>query len=639
MDRKPIEVKDFLELQYVSNPRFSPDGSKIAFLVTHIDLDTNAYLSDLWAMDAAAGKARRLTESGVVKDYFWDAGGGLVTWRKEGGSTVACRVDPESGACRDLFTVPLAVNKIRPLEGELYAITSCSTTQKDPARYHILEEAPFCSNGQGIIAGRRNGLFLYRRDTDTLTKLTDEHTDTGDFVYRAGVLLYQATPWENYLPYPYGPALYACDCASGATRQLTEVGQISSFALCFWKDDELLFSGIEDCPGKSMGQNTDFYTLSLTDGTVRRFADADMKIGYSGSGSDAKYGGGQGICLGKDGVYFLAPVMDGTCVNRLDFDGTVHRNVTEAEGFAGSVESFDLHGDSMVCAKMVADGLVELYLDGRQVTDLNGEYLRTHQISHPEPMTFFSRDGVELHGFCMKPRDYVPGRRCPAILHIHGGPKTIFGDIFHHEMQLWASHGFFVFYCNPRGSDGRGRDFADIRGRWGTVDYTDLMDFTDAVLSRYPDIDPDRVGVCGGSYGGFMTNWIIGHTHRFAAACSQRSFANMINFEYLSDIGLVNIRSEHLGSTEDNPEALWNESPLKYAPQCKTPTLFIHSDQDFRCPLPDALEMFSCLKRAGCPARLCLFHGENHELSRSGRPDNRITRLEEILSWFETHLK
>ena len=288
---------------------------------------------------------------------------------------------------------------------------------------------------------------------------------------------------------------------------------------------------------------------------------------------------------------------------------------------------------------MVRGGVAELYLDGRQVTDFNSAYLSGRAVSEPEPIVFMARDGTALHGFCMKPRGYEPGRRYPGILHIHGGPKTIFGDVFHHEMQLWASGGFFVFYCNPRGSDGRGRDFANIRGRWGTVDYTDLMDFTDAVLSRYPDIAPNRLGVCGGSYGGFMTNWIIGHTNRFAAACSQRSFANMINFEYLSDIGLTNIRSEHMGSAEEDPMALWNESPLKYAPNCNTPTLFIHSDEDYRCPLPDALAMFSCLKRAGCPARLCLFHGENHELSRSGRPDNRITRLREILSWFQTYLQ
>ena len=638
MDLAPIEIRDFLDLQYISDPRFSPDGSKIAFLLTKIDLDSNSYFGDLCILDISTRRIRQLTERGELRDYFWDRDGSLVYWRKADGVTTVYRVAPESGDSRELFVIPLLVNKIRPLEDGLYAVTSCGDARDDTSRYHILEEAPFCANGHGITAGRRRGLYIYNRITGVLSKLTDEITDAGDFVYRNGILLYQATPWKDYLPYPYSPAFFAWDRASGAVRQLTDVGQISSFALCFWRDDELLFSGIENCPGKSMGQNTDFYTLSLSSGEIRRFADVDMKIGYGGSGSDAKYGGGQGLRLGDDGVYFLAPVMDGTCVNRMDFDGTIHRNVTEEEGFAGSVESFDLHGGTMVCAKMTRCGLTELYLAGQQVTDLNGPYLRSHYVSRPEPMVFQSRDGVTLHGFCMRPRNYRPGKRYPGILHIHGGPKTVFGDIFHHEMQLWASRGFFVFYCNPRGSDGRGRDFADIRGRWGTVDYADIMDFTDVVLRQYSDIDPGRLGVCGGSYGGFMTNWIIGHTDRFAAACSQRSFSNMINFEYLSDIGLTNIRSEHLGSAEEDPEALWNESPLKYAPNCKTPTLFIHSAQDFRCPLPDALEMFSCLKRAGCPARLCLFHGENHELSRGGRPDNRLTRLREIITWFETYL-
>lgn len=627
-----------MELRYVSDPRFSPDGDRIAFIVTRIDPESNAYLGDLWIVDTAGGQTRALTDSGTVRDYFWSGDGGLVSWYKRSGATTVCRVDPGTGRRSELFTLPLEVNKLQYLENDLYALTSYTYSSPDAGRYRIIEEAPYCSNGHGITSGRRNTLYLYHADTGELTRLTDEHTDTSGFVYRSGVLLFQATPWESYLPYPYAPAFYTFSCTTGEVRQLTDVGRINSFALCFWKDDELLFSGIENCPGKSMGQNTDFYTLSLHSGEIRRFADVDMKIGYGGSGSDAKYGAGQGICLGRDGVYFLAPVMDGTCINRMAFDGTVFRNVTETEDFAGSIESFDLHGESMVCAKMARAGLVELYLNGRQITDLNGDYLRTHAVSEPERMTFQTGDGMSLHGFCMKPRGYCPGRRYPAILHIHGGPKTVFGDIFHHEMQLWASRGFFVFYCNPRGSDGRGREFADIRGRWGSVDYTDLMEFTDAVLRRYPDIDPARLGVCGGSYGGFMTNWIIGHTHRFAAACSQRSFANMVNFEYLSDIGLTNIYSEHMHSAETDPEALWNESPLKYAKGCTTPTLFIHSDQDFRCPVPDALAMFSCLKRAGCPARLCLFCGENHELSRSGRPDNRITRLEEILSWFETYL-
>lgn len=638
MDRKPVEIGDFTELKYVSDPRFSPDGRSVSFLLTQIRTDQNAYWSDLWVLDPEHGDARQVTDCGQVRDYFWD-GGALVYWIRREDATAIYRAAPETGEERELFSLPLPVRKLRALENGLYVLTSPSDTQEESRRYHILEEAPYCSNGQGIVAGRRMGLYLYRADSGELRKLTDEHTDVDGFVYRSGTLIYQATPWENYRPYLYSPAFYAYSVETDTVRQLTNVGRINSFALCFWKDGELLFSGIENCPGESMGQNSDFYTLDLKSGEIRPFADIDMKIGYGGTGSDAKYGGGQGICLGQDGVYFLAPVMDGTCINRMRFDGALERNVTEEADFAGSVESFDIHGGSIICAKMVRGGVAELYLDGRQVTDFNSAYLSGRAVSEPEPIVFTARDGTALHGFCMKPRGYEPGRRYPGILHIHGGPKTIFGDVFHHEMQLWASGGFFVFYCNPRGSDGRGRDFANIRGRWGTVDYTDLMDFTDAVLSRYPDIAPNRLGVCGGSYGGFMTNWIIGHTNRFAAACSQRSFANMINFEYLSDIGLTNIRSEHMGSAEEDPMALWNESPLKYAPNCNTPTLFIHSDEDYRCPLPDALAMFSCLKRAGCPARLCLFHGENHELSRSGRPDNRITRLREILSWFQTYLQ
>lgn len=639
MDRIPVTVEDFTEIKYLSDPRFSPDGKTIAYLVTQVRPDRSGYTCDLWVYDMASSSNRQVTTTGQVNGYFWDETHGLSFWRRspEGTDLYQC-ADGLLGE-KKMFSLPFSVNKICPLGGERYALTMTTDTQKNPARYHVLEEAPYCSNGHGLTAGQRTGLYIYDEKTGNLQKLTEEHADAGDFVYRNGILVFQATPWENYRTYLYGHGLYTYQEDSGEVRQIVRVGRINSFALCFWKDDELLFSGIEDCLGKSMGQNSDFYTVNIHTGKINRFSDADMKIGYGGTGSDAKYGGGQGLCLGRDGVYFLAPVMDGTCINRLRFDGKVEKNITEADGFAGSVESFDLFEDHLVCGKMVSNGVVELYLDGRQITDFNGAYLQSRELSTPEPIKFMSRDGVELHGFCMKPTGYVPGKRYPGILHIHGGPKTIFGDVFHHEMQLWASNGFFVFYCNPRGSDGRGRAFADIRGRWGTVDYTDLMTFTDVILEKFPDIDPYRVGVCGGSYGGFMTNWIIGHTNRFAAACSQRSFANMINFEYLSDIGLSNIRSEHLCSAEENFSAMWEESPLKYAPNCSTPTLFIHSDQDFRCPLPDALSMFSCLKRAGCPARLCLFHGENHELSRSGRPDNRITRLEEILCWFKKYLQ
>ena len=256
-----------------------------------------------------------------------------------------------------------------------------------------------------------------------------------------------------------------------------------------------------------------------------------------------------------------------------------------------------------------------------------------------ETLYFLNTDGVDIDGFVMKPVGYEPGKRYPGILHIHGGPKMVFGPGFHHEMQLWAVSGFFVCYCNPRGSCGKGNAFADLQGKYGEVDFRDLMEFTDEVLRRYPEIDADRMGVAGGSYGGFMTNWVIGHTDRFRCAVSQRSIANYVGDYLLSDIGYYYVPDQQLGTIWEHPERLWKASPLTYADRVKTPTLFIHADKDYRCTLANGLEMFAALKLHGVESKLCMFYGEDHGLSREGKPSNRISRLSEILRWMDEHLK
>ena len=269
---------------------------------------------------------------------------------------------------------------------------------------------------------------------------------------------------------------------------------------------------------------------------------------------------------------------------------------------------------------------------------MNEEYFEIKNIIKPEYLTF-ENDGIIIEGWILKPADFDTNKCYPGILDIHGGPKTVYGEIYYHEMQFWANEGYFVFVCNPRGSDGRGNEFADIRGKYGTVDYDDLMKFTDAVLQHYPQIDPCRVGVTGGSYGGFMTNWIIGHTDRFKCAVSQRSISNWLSKFGTTDIGYY-FNSDQIQSTPwDNPEKMWFHSPLKYADKVVTPTLFIHSEEDYRCWLAEGLQMFTALKYHGVDARLCMFRGENHELSRSGKPKHRVRRLEEITNWFEKYLK
>ncbi|MBP3664993.1 MAG: S9 family peptidase [Tyzzerella sp.] len=282
--------------------------------------------------------------------------------------------------------------------------------------------------------------------------------------------------------------------------------------------------------------------------------------------------------------------------------------------------------------------LQELYRNHEQLTHFNEEILKNKYIADYQEVQF-NNDGVSLTGWVLLPKDYNPSKKYPAILDIHGGPKTAFGKVFYHEMQVWANMGYFVFFTNPRGSDGRDNEFMDIFGQYGTIDYDDLMKFTDIVLEKYPAIDQKRVGVTGGSYGGFMTNWIIGHTNRFACAATQRSISNWISFYGTSDIGMFFAEDQIHGNIFNNPEKLWEHSPLKYADNIVTPTLFIHSDEDYRCPLEQGLQLYTAIVDKGVDTRFVLFHGENHELSRSGKPKHRVRRLEEITNWMEKYLK
>ena len=239
----------------------------------------------------------------------------------------------------------------------------------------------------------------------------------------------------------------------------------------------------------------------------------------------------------------------------------------------------------------------------------------------------------------MYPLNFRENRKYPAILSIHGGPKTTFGNIFNHEMQLFAQKGYFVIYTNPRGSDGFGDDFSDIRGKYGTIDYDDLMKCLDNAIENISQIDILNLGVMGGSYGGFMTNWIIGHTDRFKAAISQRGISNWINKFVTTDIGFY-FNEDQIGATPwDNPKKLWDCSPLRYANYVKTPTLFIHSQEDYRCYLPESISMFTALKYHGVDSKLVIFKGENHDLSRTGRPKSRFKRLQSMLDFFEDYLK
>ena len=372
---------------------------------------------------------------------------------------------------------------------------------------------------------------------------------------------------------------------------------------------------------------------------VQVLAENEESLGSS-VGSDCRLGAGRQTKILKDHYYFISTRNGNSHLYAMDKQG----NQKKVVGYTGSVDCFDIHQDEIILVGMKEQQLQEIYhvqLDSgemEQLTQIHANMVQDVYTAKPQPIHFY-RDGYDLQGWVLLPKGYDAKKQYPAILDIHGGPKTVYGEVFYHEMQVWANEGYFVCFMNPRGSDGRGNAFADIYGKYGTGDYEDLMVFTDEVLNAYPQIDKQRFGVTGGSYGGFMTNWVIGHTDRFAAAASQRSIANWISFEHTSDIGPDFTKDQQQASTWENLEKLWFHSPLQYANRVKTPTLFIHSDEDFRCPLSEGQQMVSALMEHGVETRMVVFKGENHELSRSGKPLHRLRRLNEITDWMNKYLK
>jgi dipeptidyl aminopeptidase/acylaminoacyl peptidase len=250
----------------------------------------------------------------------------------------------------------------------------------------------------------------------------------------------------------------------------------------------------------------------------------------------------------------------------------------------------------------------------------------------PREMTVEGRDGYPVHGWVAKPAGEGP---FPVILQIHGGPYASYGIHLFDETQVLVDAGYAVVYCNPRGSAGYGRAHGrSIRGRMGTVDLTDVLDFLDGAVASDPALEGTRVGIMGGSYGGYLTAWTIAHDHRFAGAIVERGFLEPTSFQGTSDIGSF-FGDEYVGT---DPGAVVRQSPMAVVGEVTTPTLVIHSELDYRCPLEQATRYYTALKRQGTEAELLVFPGENHELTRSGQPRHRVERFDAVLDWWRRHL-
>ena len=657
-----LKLKDFLNYRFLSGVQYAPDGGKAAFVVSNANEEENSYERRLWLWD---GQLRQLTDLGKEGAFCWEDADHILfpadrsakeRKRREAREefTAYYRLSMSGGEALPAFTLPFAATGLRPLgEGVYLALGSIDARRPDyfemtdAARaevareyaaekdYEVFDEIPFWGNGEGVINKRRQALFLISLDPWEIRRVTEDpffHVDSvevlGDYAWFTG------RRYESRMP-------LAADCLCRLNWRSGELARFPLPEKCelgLQAVGEELWAFATIAPAHGGNQNSDVYRVDRETGelTLLRREECSM---YSSVGSDCRLGGGrQGEAKG-DVFYHLTTR-----------EGSSHLYCIDALGQSRPVVSRDGSIDCVTVSPTEEKALMVAMYDGRlqelwqadlktgkvkRLSHFNDAALRGKYIAPFRALSVES-EGLTIGGWVLPPKDFDPQKTYPAVFDIHGGPKTVYGPVFYHEMQLWAGMRYFVFFCNPKGSDGRDNAFLDIFGHYGETDYRNLMDFTDAVLRAYPQIDPKRVCLTGGSYGGFMTNWIIGHTDRFCCAASQRSISNWLSFYGVSDIGYFFAPDQCHGDvfTPEGREALLRQSPLCYAGNVTTPTLFIHSDEDYRCPMAEGIQMYTALADRGVPTRLCLFHGENHELSRSGKPAHRVRRLQEITDWF-----
>lgn len=652
-----ITNERFLQFKFISQLKSDESESVAAFLTAKPNLEKNNYQYDLFYTDGTNKK--RVLKLKETSGFIFETADSVIfpytkTKKEEkekkdfNAFYYRYTFSTEKLEKAYQFSAPFSIVSI--LEGQLLLQGSFAKEMhglyqkqgeerkalikemKKNALYEDITDLPFYFNGTGFTSNMREQLFLYDIKTKTTKPLFDSNFNVETFkVSKDKKDLYVIGDVKQNTQSLYA-SIYKYDLKTGETQTMFKAGEYALSNLHLL--DDLMI--VEASDMKDFGINQDPLFYELKEGKLELFCEVFTSIGNS-MGSDARLGGSSTYAY-KDGLYFLSTTESKITLNKL----SKNRSVEHLFTMEGSIDGFCFVNGKILLVGLNKQKLQEVYelnLTTKKLkpfTAFNRNTLSNYYIAKPKRLELKERTHT-VEGFVLVPEDFDKKKTYPAILDIHGGPKTVYGKVYYHEMQVWANMGYIVFFANPRGSDGKGNEFADIRGKYGTIDYDDLMNFTDLVLKKYPQIDKKNMFVTGGSYGGFMTNWIVGQTNRFKAAATQRSISNWISFYGTSDIGFYFATDQTGGHPIVDTDKLWAQSPIKYAKQVKTPLLFIHSDQDYRCPIEQAMQFYAILKEQGLDTKLTWFYGENHDLSRAGKPQARLKRLNEITNWFETH--
>jgi dipeptidyl aminopeptidase/acylaminoacyl peptidase len=649
-----LTPEDLYHFRWIDQPRLDPAGRRVAYQVYRAVEESLDYRGFIEVRDLEGGQPPLQVTSGTQRDSApeWAPDGRRLAFlRKRGARDQLFVVDLPGGEPRQLTTLVdgaaahrwsasgQALAFLSPVLADPAAVVEDRRPPEEedesrrPPVARVVTGFDYKHDGAGFSDGRYQHLHFVAAEGGEPRQVTSGAWAVEAFDWapdgRRFVIVGDAEPDSDRRR---ELNLYVADL-DGGLRVLVKGRYLSTPA---WspQGDLVAFVATEK---NEAGVNEHVWVVPAEGGTPRCLTAGFERSAGDGLINDMRGGHGMRLVWSPDGtrIHFLASGPGVTGVFTADLDG----NVAEVVGGRRHVFDFDAGAKHLVFCVGQPASPGDLFLAGgveeQRLTDLN-PWLRERSVFTPERLEFKARDGLSLEGWLLKPA-VADGQRLPLVMQVHGGPHGQYGWTFFHEFQILAGLGFAVFYMNPRGSDGYGEEFkrAVVRD-WAGEDYHDLMTSLDQLVER-GFVDWERMGIAGGSYGGYMTNWAIGHTDRFRAAVAMRSICDLVSEYTQHDI--VPWGMEELGPPPwSNLEELWNRSPIKYVQNIHTPLLLTHGEMDLRCAISQAEEMFGALHLLGREVQLVRFPGESHDLSRSGRPDRRVERLRRICGWFEKYL-
>ncbi|MFG0252621.1 MAG: S9 family peptidase [Phycisphaerales bacterium JB038] len=667
--RRLITAEDMKCFVLVSDVQVCPCGDRLLFTRQHLG-EKNKKVNNLWLVDAEGVAPRQFTSGGADGHGRWSPDCKRIAFvsGREKPIQQIFLMEAEGGEAKALTKFPpgsIGGFKWAP-DGQSLAVTfreaepdftqAAAKKRKeeglsDPPR--VLDDLTYRLDGDGYFGGQRFALYIVDIATGAHRKVYDKDAlgwFSFDWSPSSKQIAITTNRDKRAIINIWNYKLTILDVKTKKTKDLANVPVGIKESVTWSPDGKWLAYSGQDSKKTIWGcHNMHLFVVNAMTGATKKIsADSDYCLQVATLGDTAEAAFEATVRWSADSKSLLC---------RVGWNGNGHIASIPAKG--GPFTFLTDGGANWDFGYLSADGkrigavmqshtkLVEVQLvelegaraKSKSLTDFNGAFLKEVKVAKPVEKWLTTPDGTKVHCWVMKPPNFKAGKKYPAVLEVHGGPHTQYGSAFFHEFQVLAAAGYVVFFSNPRGSKGYGEDHcAAIRGDWGNKDWIDVVTVKD-YMKKQSYVDPKRLGIMGGSYGGYITNWAIGHTHDFAGAITDRCVSNMISMSGSSDFPLT--PDEYWeGAPWDRPEKLWQQSPIAHFKKAKTPTLIIHSEGDLRCNVEQGEQVFSALKVLKVPTRFVRYPRSTfHGMSRGGPVDLRIHRLHQILEWWKKYLK